>query len=120
MILSQHSIKQTFAEPYSPWQNRAEAGIREYTKQVLRVLRRTRASTRLWGYAAIYVAEVRSCTVHQLYELHGRTPYEIVAGDTPDIMEWLEYDFYQPVWFYSPTTFPVEKQLLREMAWSCA
>ena len=27
-ILSQHGgIKQTFAEPYSPWQNRAEAGI---------------------------------------------------------------------------------------------
>ena len=44
-ILSQHGgIKQTFAEPYSPWQNRAEAGIREHKKQVLRVLRRTRAS----------------------------------------------------------------------------
>ena len=27
-ILSQHGgIKQTFAEPYSPWQNQAEAGI---------------------------------------------------------------------------------------------
>ena len=42
-ILSQHGIKQTFAEPYSPWQNRAEAGIREHKKQVLRVLRQTRA-----------------------------------------------------------------------------
>ena len=43
-ILSQHGIKQTFAEPYSPWQNQAEAGIQEHKKQVLRVLRRTRAS----------------------------------------------------------------------------
>ena len=112
-ILSQHGgIKQTFAEPYSPWQNQAEAGIQEHKKQVLRVLRQTRASKHLWDYAAIYVAEVRSCTAHQLYELHGRTPYEIVAGDTPDITEWLEYDFYQPVWFYSPAAFPVEKQLL--------
>ena len=76
------------------------------------MLRRTRASKRLWDYAAIYVSEVRSRTAHQLYELHGRTPYEIVAGDTPDITEWLEYDFYQPVWFYSPAAFPVEKQLL--------
>ena len=47
-----------------------------------------------------------------MYKLHGRTPYEIVAGDTPDITEWLQYDFYQPVWFYSPAAFPVEKQLL--------
>ena len=47
-----------------------------------------------------------------MYKLHGRTPYEIVAGDTPNITEWLEYDFYQPVWFYSPAAFPVEKQLL--------
>ena len=48
-----------------------------------------------------------------MYKLHGRTPYEIVAGDTPNITEWFEYDFYQPVWFYSPAAFPVEKQLLR-------
>ena len=76
------------------------------------MLRRTRASKCLWDYAAIYVSEVRSCTAHQLYKLHGRTPYEIVAGDTPNITEWFEYDFYQPVWFYSPAAFPVEKQLL--------
>ena len=83
-ILSQHGgIKQTFAEPYSPWQNRAEAGIREHKEQVLRVLRQTRVSKHLWDYVAIYVSEVRSCMAHQLYKLHGRTQYEIVAGDTP-------------------------------------
>ena len=76
------------------------------------MLRRTRASKRLWDYAAIYVFEVRSCTPHQLYKFHGRTPYEIVAGDTPNITEWFKYDIYQPVWFYSPAVFPVEKQLL--------
>ena len=76
------------------------------------MLRHTRVSKRLWVYVAIYVSEVRSCRAHQSYKLHGRTPYEFVAGDTPDITEWLEYDFYQPVWFYSPAAFPVEKQLL--------
>ena len=77
------------------------------------MLRQTRASKCSWDYVAIYVSEIRSCMAHQLYKLHGRTPYEIVAGDTPNITEWLEYDFYQPVWFYSPAVFPVEKQLLR-------
>ena len=74
-ILSQHGgIKQTFAEPYSPWQNQAESGIQEHKKQVLRVLRWTRASKQLWDYAAIYVSEVRSCAAHQVYKLHERTP----------------------------------------------
>ena len=44
-ILSQDGgIKQTFAEPFSPWQNLMDAGIQEHKKQVLRVLRRPRAS----------------------------------------------------------------------------
>ena len=39
---------------------------------------------------------------------------KLLLGTTPvDITEWLEYDFYQPVWFYSPAAFPAEKQLLR-------
>ena len=76
------------------------------------MLRWTRASRHLWDYAAVYVSEIRSCTAHPMYKLHGRIPHEIVAGDTPDIMKWLEYDFYQPMWFYSPAMFLVEKQLL--------
>ena len=68
-ILSQQGgIKQTFAEPYSPWQDQAEAGIQYHKKQLLRVLRQTRASKCLWDYAAKYVSEVRSCTAHQLYK----------------------------------------------------
>ena len=83
-ILSQHGgIKQTCTEPYSPWQNQAEAGNQDHKKQVLRVLRQTKALKCLCDYAATYVSEVRSCMAHQLYKLHGRTPYEIVAGDTP-------------------------------------
>ena len=39
---------------------------------------------------------------------------KLLLGTPPvDITEWLEYDFYQPVWFYSPAAFQVEKQLLR-------
>ena len=38
---------------------------------------------------------------------------KLLLGTPPvDITEWLEYDFYQPVWFYSPAAFPAEKQLL--------
>ena len=42
-------IKQTLAEPYSPWQNRAEAEIREVKKQVTRIMSRTGAHKTLMG-----------------------------------------------------------------------
>ena len=120
-ILSLHGgIKQTWSEPYSPWHNQAEAGIQEQKKQVLRVLRHIWASKRLWDYAAIYVSEVRSCTAHPMYKLNGRTPYEIVAGDNPNITEWLEYDIYQPGWFYRPASLSIESWCATlGMAWSC-
>ena len=84
------------------------------------MLRRTKASKWLWDYAAIYVSEVRSRTAHQMYELHGRTPYEIVAGDTPDITEWLEYDFYQPASVVLQSSrVSGRKTATQEMDWSC-
>ena len=119
-ILSQHGgIKQTFAEPYSPWQNQAEAGIQEHKKQVHSVLRQTRASICLWDYAAIYVSEVRSCTAHQMYELHGRTPYETVAGDTPDITKWLEYEILLASVVLQSSRVSGRKATTWEMAWRC-
>jgi hypothetical protein len=95
----QGGVKQTLAEPFSPWQNRAEAGIREHKKCADRAMHKTNAPKKLWNYCGIWVAETRSRTAHPLYSLHGRTPIEHVTGETPDITEWLEYDWYQPVWY---------------------
>jgi hypothetical protein len=30
----------------------------------------------------------------------GRTGYEKITGNTPDISEWLDFDFYDMVWYY--------------------
>ena len=32
-----------------------------------------------------------------------------MTGDTPDISEWIEYDWYQPVWYHNPGDFPVNE-----------
>jgi hypothetical protein len=49
-----------------------------------------------------------------LPQLNGRTPYEILTGNTPDISEFLDHDWYQPVWFYELNVFPTQnKQLAR-------
>ena len=39
----------------------------------------------LWDFGATYMAEIRCFTATDLYQLHGRTPYEIVTGNTTDI-----------------------------------
>jgi hypothetical protein len=30
----------------------------------------------------------------------GRTGVEEITGDTPDISEWLDFDFYNLVWYW--------------------
>jgi hypothetical protein len=103
-----HDIKQTLTEPYSPFQNRAKVNIHELKKHVRRIMSKTKTPKRLWDFCASYVAELRCLTAQPLYSLHGRTPYEIVTGNTPDISEYIAFSWYQPVWYYDRTNFPEE------------
>jgi hypothetical protein len=54
----------------------------------------------LWDFCAIYVCELRCLTVHAHFSMHGRTPYEITTGQTPDISEYTEFSFYEMLWHY--------------------
>lgn len=47
-----------------------------------------------------------------MHQQHGRTPYEILTGNTPDISEFFEDEWYQPVWYYEPTAFPEQRKHL--------
>ncbi|MGH3054467.1 MAG: hypothetical protein ACRDL7_05760, partial [Gaiellaceae bacterium] len=105
-------IKQTETEPYSPWQNRAERTIREIKKTVIRLMTRTRMPKSLWDFCMSYVCDTRCLTAHGIYSLHDRTPYELVTGDTPDISEFVEFDWYQPIWYYESTDFPNDRRLM--------
>ena len=102
----QGGIRQTITEPHSPWQNRAESEIRELKKQVTRIMTRTQAHVRLWDFCIEYVSQLRSRTALGLPVLNGRTPHELVTGDTPDISEWTEFTFNQPVYFHQSSDFP--------------
>jgi len=61
----------------------------------------SRAPKRIWDFCAVYAAEMRTLMAHPLYSLHGRTPYELVAGNMPYISEYisedLNFDWYQPI-----------------------
>jgi len=65
----------------------------------------------LWDYCTIYHCKLRNLMVHPHYKAQGRTPYEIVTGRTPDISEYLDYHWFQTVWYLDQDAqFPEERR----------
>ena len=84
-------------EPYSHWQNRAEDAIRELRRRVRRNRIKKNIPPRLWSYQQRYECEILAMTARLKDE---RSAYEMVTGDTPDISEYVDFSFYDPVWFW--------------------
>jgi transposase len=91
-IVREYKIKPTTTEPYSEWQNRAEAAVREIKRGLKRTMQRTRTPKRLWDYCGEWVAAVRRLTAHDLPGLDGRVPDEVVKGNMPDIAEYAQFN----------------------------
>ena len=104
------AIRMTQSEPYSPWQLRAENCIKEVKHSLRQLMSHTHAPHCLWDYCMIYVSELRSVTAHPYYSLQGHTPYEIITGNTPDISEYLEFAWYESVWYNAQEVqFPMDQ-----------
>jgi hypothetical protein len=73
---------------------------------------RTRTQGILWGFYCTYVTDLRNHTARPLPSLHGHTPLEVITGNPPDVSEYLEFKWYDLVWYFEPTTFPEENKLL--------
>jgi hypothetical protein len=48
--------------------------------------------SRLWDYGIVYVAEILSITARSTT---GRPGLEEIKGDTINISEWLDFEFFQ-------------------------
>ena len=67
-------------------------------------MRRTGTPVRLWDYCWVYAAELRSLTCTDNIYLDGETPYGKVHGYSPDISEYLTFEWYAWVWYHDPNT----------------
>jgi hypothetical protein len=92
--VKRYHIKSTETEPHSPWQNRAEAAIRELKRHTSRLMRSNNSPKRLWDYCCILVARIRNLIPNNYHLSNGRTPHEIVTGNTPDISEYSAFTWY--------------------------
>jgi hypothetical protein len=97
-IRSKHHV----TEPYSQWQNKAEAEVCEIKRAIKCETFRSKSPKRLWDHCGQRIAAIRRFTAHSFPELDGMTPYERVHARTGDISAYAQFDWYQYVWYIDP------------------
>jgi hypothetical protein len=97
-IIRRYHIKTHFAEKGRSKQNhRAEAEIRELKQRWKVRMTERQVPSRLWDYGLVYIAETLSIVARSK---SGRPGIEAVMGHTVDISEWLDFEFYDYVWYW--------------------
>jgi hypothetical protein len=93
-------IRVTYAEKGRHNQNHAaEREIRDLKRRWHSKMTTKVVPKRLWDYGLVHQAELMSRTARGK---DGRTGYEEVTGETPDISEWIDFDFYDLIWYHDP------------------
>jgi hypothetical protein len=105
-IIWHYHIKTRTTEARTPWQNRAEAAVRETKKLSDRALRKTGTPVEFWCYAIEWAARILSLTAKNLPALKSRTPEEAMVGHTPDISEFAHYTWFEWVWYRDVAAYP--------------
>lgn len=96
--IQKYDIKHTQAEKGRHNQNGpAEVEIRNLKRRWRDKMIAKDAPKAVWDYGLIHQAEIMS----RFSRGHDkRTGYEQVTGETPDISEWLDFNFYDRVWYW--------------------
>jgi hypothetical protein len=82
---------------YSPWQNRAENQIQEVKRRWKLLWQQKDVPIRLLDYAMVNISKLMNMTARGP---NGRSGHEEITGDTPDISEYIDFDFYDWVWYW--------------------
>src|SRR5687767_5018070 len=115
-INREYMIKDQFTEPYHPQQNPVESNAIRYLKNQIHVLLdRTGAPDTAWYIAAKYVADIHNICSDQGLP-NKMTPLQYQHGVTPDISEFLQFTFWQPILYLDhESKWPASKE--RSAGW---
>ena len=95
-----HGIDYHIAEPDLHNQNPAEGCIREIRRRWYRIMVQKQVPEPFWDYGMRWVSETSSMTYTTAGCLsEGTIPITDVTGETKDISEYLDFGFYDPVWY---------------------
>ena len=82
-------------EPYSPWQNKAEMCIKIINGNANRRRFQRSIQKRVWDFGMVWEGDIYS----RIAGKDGRPALELLTGDMINIYKWLEFEFYDLVWF---------------------
>ena len=85
-------------EPDRHNQNHCKGLIGEVRRKWFRTMIRNQVTRRLWDYGMRWVCETMQRTYNQAGGLDGCTLIESMTGETVDILEYLDFGFYDRVW----------------------
>ena len=97
-------IDLTYAEPERVNQiHKVDIEMRELKKRCRNKMIHKNAPKRVWDFALVHTAKLMQFVPRPT--LNNRTGYEEVTGQTPDISEFLDFDFWDLVWYW-PSKHP--------------
>ena len=77
--------------------NRAEDSIRELKRRWKQRIIRRRAPKRIWDFGIVWEAQILSRMARHNNDFTGM---ERITGNTVDISEWLDFEFYDLCWYW--------------------
>ena len=111
-LCRKNEVTQKATEPYCPWQNFAEPNGGAIKRAVRHIMRRTNTPVRLWDYCWEYLCALKRFTVTSNIHLDNKTPHEKIHGNMPNITEYIQYSWFEWVWF-SDVSNPDDESLGR-------
>ena len=94
-----HGINYHIAEPDVKNQNPVEPVIGEIRRKWYRTMIRKKVPKVLWDFGMTWVSDVMSRTYSAAGDLQGTIPIQGVTGETEDISEYLDFGFYDQIWY---------------------
>ena len=94
-----HDISTHISEPDLHNQSPAEGVVREVRRKWYRVMFKKRVPTIFWDYGMRWVCETMQRTHLRANRIDGGVPLQKVTGETVDISNYIEFGFYDWVWF---------------------
>ena len=94
--------------------HRAESEIREIKTKWKTRMQENLTPSRLWDYGLVYIAEIQSILARGRDRRRG---IERISGDTIDISDWLDFDFYDIAWYWDQKKMDMNDKQARICRW---
>ena len=112
-LIRKLGINMTFSEPHRHNQlQQIDVAIRDLKRRWRNKMITRNVPNRLWCFGIEHQARMMQFIPRGRYERSG---YEMITGKTPDISEYLDFDFYDLVWYWR-APHPSMAENTRELA----